>query len=112
MSGGLQVLAAVLDPLQGCAGHGARHHAQGDVLGIQHGFGAEPTAHVGGDDADVAFGHAEQLGDHVADQVRHLRAGPERELLPRAVPQRDPGTALHRVPGVAVGGEFALDDDG
>jgi hypothetical protein len=106
-----QVLGPVLHPLHRHPRHRLRDHAQRDVLGVQHGLDAEPAAHVRRDDPEVALGQVQQLGEHVAHDVRDLGAVPERQVPVGGLPERDAGAALHGVPTVPVGDELTLDDE-
>ena len=108
---GQQVLDAVLDPLERDPGHRHGHQAQGDVLGVEDGLDPEAAADVGGDDADVALGQVEQLGELGAHDVGDLGAGPERQLAVGDLVARDPGPALDGVAAVPVGGHLAVHDD-
>ena len=108
VGGGQQVLASVLDPLDRRARHGQGHQAQRDVLGVQHGLDAETSAHVGRDDPDAAFGQAEQVSQHVPDDVRDLGTRPEGEAAPFGLPERDAGPAFQRVARVPVGDQVTL----
>ena len=106
-----QVLGPVLDPLHRDPGHRPRDQAERDVLGIEHRLDTEPAADVRRDHPDVALGQLQQLGDHVADEVRHLGAVPERQPAVCRLPQRDACAALHRVAAVPVGHQLPLDDE-
>ena len=80
----------VLDRLG--AGLGPFHRALGDarqrrhqvVLGIWADLAAEPAAHVGRDDAHLAFLQPHRPRDEQADEVGVLARHPDRELLVKA----------------------------
>ena len=67
--------------------HGPRHAAREErdqhVLGIDDQLGAEAAAHVGRDHAHLVRRQVEEIGDELADLVRHLGGGPHRELVER-----------------------------
>ena len=93
---GQHVLEAVLDPPHRSC-QAAREERDQDVLGIDDELGAEAAAHVGGDHAHLVRGQVEQVGDELADLVRHLGGGPHRELVERRVPVRHEPARLHRL---------------
>jgi hypothetical protein len=95
---GLHRLAPLLDPLHRPA-QSHRENAERDVFRIEHRLHAEAAAHVGRDDADAILGQAEHLAQQMANEVRHLRGRPQRELLlptlQSAMPPRPSSGAAH-----------------
>jgi hypothetical protein len=85
-------------------------HFTGRPRWIDDRLHAEPAADVLRHDAHAVLGQAQQPGQEVARQVRHLRPGPERELALGGVPVGHAAASLQRRGGQAVRAERALDD--
>ena len=69
---GLQVLAAILDPLDRPAGDNAGDRAA-DIAGVDRHLAAEAAADIGRDDLDLLLGDAADQREHGAVGVRGLR---------------------------------------
>ena len=86
----------------------AREH--GDVrLVVEAALAAEAAAQDRHDDAHLAGGQLERVHDAAARRERHLRRGPDRDVVAR--PLRHDGARLDRDGVRAVGHEAALDDE-
>ncbi len=95
-----QVLAAIADPLHR-APESSRHHARGDLLGVERSLGAEAAAHVVRDHADLVLRHAQQVGQDVAHETGALRGRPQGERLAAGRVVREAAAVFHadrRVP--------------
>ena len=95
---GLQVLHAILDPLDRLAGQDRGGHRD-DVAGIDRHLAAEAAADVGRDDPDLVLGQADVAGhqrEHRADGVRRLGGHPDRELAVDLVEVGDAAAGLDR----------------
>jgi hypothetical protein len=79
VDGGLVVFAARLRPLDRFAEFAGDHEGN-HLLGVDVQLGAEAAAHVGGDHADLVFGHAGVEGEEDPDEVRDLCGGPHGRL--------------------------------
>ncbi len=101
LGGGQHVLEAVLDPSHR-PGQPPREERDQDVLRIDDELGPEAAAHVGGEHAHLVGGQVEQVGDELADLVRHLGGGPHRELAEGRVPVRHEPAGLHRLAAAAA----------
>jgi hypothetical protein len=90
-----EVLASGLRPLDRFA---ELHRDPGnqDLLAIDVELRAEAAADLGRDHAHAALGQLQHLGELRAEQMRDLRARPDRQLLRGRVPLRDDGARLHR----------------
>ena len=96
LGGGQHVLESVLDEANGTR-EAAREERDQDVLGIDDELGAEAPAHVGREHAHLVGGEVEQVGDELADLMRHLGGGPHRQLAEGRVPVRHEPAGLHRL---------------
>ena len=92
---GLQVLPAVLDPLER-DGHLARREQHADVLAQRHDLLPEAAADVAGDHPHAVLGDAEQPGGEHPHLVRCLRGRPHGQLAAAPRPFRDQPAGLHR----------------
>ena len=93
---GLQVLHAILDPLdRNPEDHRGGH---GDhVAGIDGDLAAESATDVGRDDPDLLLGQPDVPGhqrEHGADRVRRLRGHVDRQLALRLVERGDAAAGL------------------
>ena len=86
----------------------ARAMAATCALEMQIALGAEAAAEQRHDDAHVGLGHLQRGGDAGARRVRHLRRGPDRDLV--ALPLRDHRPRLDRHALGRVGHVAALHD--
>ena len=87
-------LAALLRPLDGPA-EAPRKREDEHLLGVDVQLRAEAAADVGRDDADLRLGDAEHDGGEDAQDVRHLRRRPERQLVHEGL--REAGARFDRV---------------
>ena len=89
------VLGALLGPLHRAAEPACERDGE-RLLGVDVELRAEAAADVGGDHADLRLGDAEHELQREAQDVRHLRRRPERDLAGRA-DLREHATRLDRV---------------
>ena len=106
----LQMLQPVLGPLDGAAERARREGGDG-FLGVDQHLHPEPAADIGRTHLDPRFGEAQELGDPVPQDVRHLGRREDLDRVVAPVVQSEAAAALDgrgRDPGVA---EPARDDD-
>ena len=110
VAGRHHVLAAVLRPLDGPArDNGGRRDQQ--VLGIARRLGAEATAHIGGDDANLVGRQTERRDEPLLDEVDDLGRVPRRQRFVARVPLGDHAARLDRHAHVALDLEALLHRD-
>ena len=100
------MLAPILDPAHGMA-FAHRKPGQADFLGQQNSLVAKSAADIGRHDADAALLDAKAIGQAVAHDVRHLRAGIERELVEAMIEGGDHAAPFQRRHALARGRYFA-----
>jgi hypothetical protein len=88
-----QMFAPVLDPAHDIA-FAHRQPGKTDFFRQQNALMAEPAADIGRYDTDLALIHAHAIRQAVAHDVRHLRAGVERELIEAVIEGRDHAASL------------------
>jgi hypothetical protein len=99
--GGHQVLAAVLDPLDGTVqAHGRPRHDQ--VLRVELAAHAEAAADLQLHELDQVLGMSEQIGQHAPVEVRDLGHAPQAEHPAPRVVRRGQAPGLHGYAGVAL----------
>ena len=110
---GLDVLGAVLDPLDRMSGEDRRADRE-HVPRIHRHFAAETAADVGGDHADPLLGEPEVTRDerdHSADRVGRLGRHPDGELAVYLVEARNHAAGLDRGDVDPRDVDVLLDDD-
>ena len=95
VDGGDVVLGTLLDPLHRAAEPARQRHRE-RFLRVHVQLRAEASADVGSDHADLRLGDAEHELEREAQDVRHLRRRPERDVAGRAH-LREHATRLDRV---------------
>ena len=98
---GQQILAAILDPLDGTAEDPPGDH-DGELVGQHEHLLAEAATDIVHDHPNVVLGDAEGASEEAPHAVRSLGRDPHREALGRPVPPRDDAPRLHRHAEVAV----------
>ena len=91
----LQVLAAILDPLDRSTG-GQRGHDGAHVARVDRHFAAEPAADIGRDDADLVLGDLGDQREHGPNRVRRLGRHPHGQLAADLVEAGDAAARLDR----------------
>jgi hypothetical protein len=105
---GLEVLRAVLDPLDRPP-EGERGDDRDDVARVDRDLAAEAPADVMGLDSDLRFGDARDEADDGAVDVRSLAGDVEVEMLADRVPVGDAAAGLDR--GDVDPGDVDIDGD-
>ena len=99
-----EVLATVLDPLDGLAQlYGGEGYEE--VFWVELAGDAKPAALVALDEMDAVLGHVEQARQDIAVEVGHLGHAVHVELVPAGIVGGGQPTGLQRVGGVAVAAE-------
>ena len=91
----LEVLRAILDPLDGLSGGEAGHHGQ-DVARIDRHLAAEAAADVVRLDPDLVLGQPGHERQHGTDGVRRLARHVQRQVAVYGVPVGDAAAGLDR----------------
>ncbi len=101
LTGGEQVLAAVLHPLHRRADLGRGEH-QAHLVALDHDLLPEAATGVAHHDPDAVLGHAEQARAEEAHLVRRLGRRVDRQLARRARVVDDQAASFHRHRGVRL----------
>ena len=91
----VEALGALLDPLDRAAEPPGEQQRE-RLLGVDVQLRAEAAADVGRDHAQLRLGHPEHAGERHAEDVRHLRRRPERQLARRVDRLREHAARLDR----------------
>ncbi len=110
LEGGLQVLSAVLDPLERPAGEHSRSSYR-QFLAAHGALLPEAPADVGGDHPHQVLCQSQRVGDGGAHDVRHLGGGVQRQPPVAPIPFRNHTATLHGRRGDPAGVEDAVDHD-
>src|SRR5216683_8313680 len=105
------MLAPILDPADGAA-FAHRKPGKADFFGQQDSLVTKSAADVRRDNPDLALFDAQAIGQAVANDVRHLGAGVERELVEAMIERRDHAAPLERGHALPRGRYFARHLDG
>src|SRR5262249_8507965 len=109
MIGGDQMLAAILNPLDGPV-QPQRRKAYQHVFRIKLAPDPKPAAHVALMKVHRGRGAAQHAGDVIAVPVRHLGGAIHFEDIAGSIVTRDGASGLNRRPGMTADIEAKLDD--
>ena len=103
--GGDEILAPVLDPLDGLADrHGGRR--QRGIFHIEGALGPEAAAHIIGDDPHLIVGEIQQVDEGALEAVGALRRGVNGELLGSGIPIGHHAATFQKKGPAAMQGEL------
>ena len=101
LGGGHEMLAAILDPFQRTA-QMARRQRDRIIFGIDHRFGPEPAADIGGCHPHRGLVHAKAQSQRAPHHVRRLGRTPDIDPVARRIGPRHDTATFHRMTAAAM----------